>query len=71
MMLKDKLSERKYDKIAQKASFAMGAARSKGLIPDPHFMETIRNRWMSPHPYYEHFETGDVDKGSRDRYNNQ
>ncbi len=71
MMLKDELSERKYDKIAQEASFALGAARSKGLIPDLHFMETIRNRWMSPHTHYEHFETGNVDAGYRDRYNNR
>lgn len=71
LFLKDELSERKYDKIAQKASFSLGAARSKGLIPDRSEMETIRNRWMSPHPYYEHFETGNVDMGSRNRYNNQ
>lgn len=67
MMLKDELSERKQEKIAQKAAFAMGAARSKGLIPDISQMETIRNRFKSPFPYYEHFETGNVDLGSRNR----
>lgn len=67
MLLKDLLTERKYNIIEQQSLFASGAARNKALIPDPHKMETIRNMWKSPYPYYEHFDTGNVDMGKRDR----
>jgi len=67
LMLKDLLSERKLERIEQLALFAAGAARNKALIPDPHKMESIRNMWKSPHSYYQHFETGDVDRGSRQK----
>jgi len=70
MMLKDELSERKYDRLEQKSMFTMGAARNRGLMPDIHHMETIRNRWLSPESNFQNFETGNVDLGSRNRNSN-
>lgn len=58
MMLKDKLSERKFNYIAQRYAFSIGKAKSKAIIPDKERMESLRNQWKSPGIHYTHFETG-------------
>ena len=55
------------DDVTNATIFAAGAARNKALIPDPHKMESIRNMWKSPNSHYQHFETGDVDRGHRQK----
>lgn len=65
MMLQDLLSERKYDRIAQRYFFDVGAAQSECILPDKAKMETIINRLKSPYPYHTHFETNFRHLGSR------
>lgn len=66
LMLSDKLSERKYHELHKLSLFNIPAARGNALIPDPGKMEKLRNRWLSPHPYYQNFDTGFRYSGSRD-----
>jgi len=65
LMLQDLLSERKYDRIAQKYLFSVGAAQSECILPDVSRMETLINRMKSPLPYHRHFDTGFKHLGSR------
>jgi len=58
MMLRDLLSERKYELLRQEYLFNVGAAKGKCIQPDAARMEVIVNRWKSPHPYYYHFDEG-------------
>ena len=46
LMLTDRLSQNKYDRIAQKKSFSIASARSKALIPTVDEMEAIKNRFL-------------------------
>mgnify|MGYP001310872574 CR=1 FL=1 len=67
MMLKDQLSERKYDLIRQDYLFNVGAAQSECLIGnmDPARMETLINRWRSSYYGPGHFDSGFKHLGSR------
>jgi hypothetical protein len=66
MMLKDMLSERKYELIRQDYFFNVGAAQSVCMIPDPARMETLINRWKSTYLGPGHFDTGLKYLGSRE-----
>ena len=66
MMLKDLLSERKYEIIRQDYLFNVGAAQSVCKMPDPSRMETLINRWKSTYLGPEHFDTGLMYLGSRE-----
>jgi hypothetical protein len=66
MMLKDLLSERKYEIIRQDYFFNVGAAQSVCKMPDPSRMETLINRWKSTYLGPEHFDTGLMYLGSRE-----
>ena len=65
LMLQDLLSERKYDRIAQKYLFSVGAAQSECVLPNVSRMEILVNRMKSPLPYYDHFSTNFRGMGSR------
>jgi len=66
MMLKDLLSERKYDLIRQDYFFNIGAAQNICKMPDPSRMETLINRWKSTYLGPEHFDFGMKYLGSRE-----
>lgn len=67
MMLKDMLSERKYEIIRQDYFFNVGAAKSICILPsDPGRMETLINRWKSTYLGPGHFDTGFKYSGSRE-----
>lgn len=66
MMLKDMLSERKYDIILRDYLFNVGAAQSVCKLPDVSRMETLINRWKSTYIGPEHFDTGMMYLGSRE-----
>lgn len=66
MMLKDMLSERKYEIIRQDYLFNVGAAQSACKMPDVSRMETLINRWKSTYLGPDHFDTGFVHLGSRE-----
>ena len=66
MMLRDQLSERKYEIIRQDYFFNVGAAQNICRMPDPTRMETIINRWKSTYLGPEHFDTGFKYLGSRE-----
>lgn len=66
LFLLDKISEKKFSMIDQKALYSAGAARSRALMPDQSTMEVIRNIWMSPFPYYQHSSYGFRHLGKRD-----
>lgn len=46
MMLSDRLTERKYDRIDQKKAWAISSARSHGFTPSVDKMEAIKNRFL-------------------------
>lgn len=66
MMLKDMLSERKYEIIRTDYFFNVGAAQSVCKMPDPSRMETLINRWKSTYLGPDHFDTGLMYLGSRE-----
>jgi hypothetical protein len=66
MMLKNQISERKYEIIRQDYFFNAGAAKSACVMPDPSRMETLINRWKSTYLGPEHFDTYFQHLGSRD-----
>ena len=66
MLLKDQISERKYDIIASNYYFDVGAAQSICHRPDPSRMETLINRWKSTYLGPDHFDTGMMYLGSRE-----
>ena len=66
LMLKDLLSERKYERIEQQYYFNVGAAQSVCKLPDVGRMETIINRWKSTYLGPDHFDTGMIYLGSRE-----
>lgn len=66
MMLKDLLSERKYEIISRDAAFNIGAARNSTHKLDPARMETMINRWKSTYLGPEHFDLGLKYLGSRE-----
>lgn len=66
MMLKDMLSERKYEIIRQDYLFNVGAAQSVCIMPDPSRMETLINRWKSTYLGPNHFDTNLRYLGSRE-----
>jgi hypothetical protein len=66
MMLKDMLSERKYDIIRTDYFFNIGAAQSICKMPDVSRMETLINRWKSTYLGPDHFDTGFMYLGSRE-----
>ena len=66
MMLKDMLSERKYEIIRQDYFFNAGAAKSVCIMPDPSRMETLVNRWKSTYLGPEHFDNNFKYLGSRE-----
>jgi len=66
MLLKDQISERKYDIIAKNYYFDVGAAQGVCMRPDPSRMETLINRWKSTYLGPEHFDTGMMYLGSRE-----
>jgi hypothetical protein len=66
LMLKDLLSERKYEIIRQDYFFNVGAAKAECIMPDPSRMETLINRWKSTYLGPEHFDTGLKYLGSRE-----
>lgn len=66
LMLKDMLSERKYEIIRQDYLFNVGAAKSSCIMPDPSRMETLINRWKSTYLGPEHFDTYYKHLGSRE-----
>ncbi len=66
LMLKDQLSERKYEIIRQDYFFNVGAAQSICKMPDVSLMETLLNRWKSTYLGPEHFDTGMMYLGSRE-----
>ncbi len=65
LFMTDKISEKKYNLIERNSTYSAGAARSRGLMPDTATMETLRNIWMSPFPYYQHSDYGFRYLGSR------
>ena len=67
-MMRDELTERKYDYFNKEYLFAVGAAKTNTMMPDKGKMQTLINRWKSPHPYYEHFESGFRYSGSKGIY---
>lgn len=66
LMLKDMLSERKYEIIRQDYLFNVGAAQSVCILPDASRMESIINRWKSTYLGPNHFNTGFKHLGSRE-----
>jgi len=46
LYLEDKISERQYEKVAQKAAFYGGSARNHAKMPSVDKMESIKNRWV-------------------------
>jgi len=66
LMLKDMLSERKYEIIRQDYLFNIGAAQSVCILPDPSRMETLINRWKSTYLGPNHFDTNLKHLGSRE-----
>lgn len=66
LMLKDMLSERKYEIIRQDYLFNIGAAQSVCILPDPSRMETLINRWKSTYLGPNHFDTNLKYLGSRE-----
>jgi hypothetical protein len=66
MLLKDQISERKYDIIAKNYYFDVGAAKNTCHKLDPSRMETLINRWKSTYLGPEHFDTGLMYLGSRE-----
>lgn len=66
LMLKDLLSERKYDIIQRDYLFNVGAARNSAFRLDPARMETLINRWKSTYLGPDHFDTGFKYLGSRE-----
>lgn len=66
MMLKDQLTERKYDLIRTDYLFNIGAAQSACYALSPARMETLINRWKSTYLGPEHFDTGFKYLGSRE-----
>jgi len=65
MFFRDEISEKKYDIIQREYLFNIGAARSSIIMPDKSKMQTLINRWKSPHPYYAHFDSGFKYLGSK------
>jgi hypothetical protein len=66
LLMKDQISERKYDIIAKNYYFDVGAAQNICRMPDPSRMETLINRWKSTYLGPEHFDTGLMYLGSRE-----
>jgi len=66
LMLKDLLSERKYEIIQKDYLFNIGAARNSAFRLDPARMETLINRWKSTYLGPEHFDTAFKYLGSRE-----
>jgi len=66
MMLKDLLSEKKYELIRQDYFFNVGAAMNVCKMPDKARMETLINRWKSTYLGPGHFDTGFKYLGSRE-----
>jgi hypothetical protein len=66
LMLKDQLSERKYEIIRQNYLFNIGAARSRCLLPDSARMEVLVNRWKSIYLGSSNFDEGFKFLGSRE-----
>lgn len=66
LMLKDMLSERKYEIIRQDYLFNVGSAQSICHLPDPGRMETLINRWKSTYLGPNHFDTNLKHLGSRE-----
>ena len=66
LMLKDLLSERKYEIIRQDYFFNAGAAQSVCKKADAAMMETLINRWKSTYLGPDHFDTGFKHLGSRE-----
>lgn len=66
MMLKDMISERKWDIIRTDYFFNVGAAQNICKMPDVGRMETLINRWKSTYLGPEHFDTGMMYLGSRE-----
>jgi hypothetical protein len=66
LMLKDQLSERKYDLIRTNYLFNIGAAQSACHALSPARMETLINRWKSTYIGPEHFDFGLKYLGSRE-----
>jgi hypothetical protein len=66
MMLKDQLSERKYDIIKTDYLFNVGAAKAECIMPDVSRMETMLNRFKSGYDGPNHFDTGFKWSGSRE-----
>lgn len=67
MMLKDMISERKYEYVLRDYLFNVGAAQNICKMPDASRMETIINRWKSTYLGPEHFDYGLKYLGSRSR----
>lgn len=66
MLLKDQISERKYDIIRSDYFFNVGAAQNVCHRPNAARMETLINRWKSTYLGPEHFDTGFMYLGSRE-----
>jgi hypothetical protein len=66
LLIKDQISERKYDIIAKNYYFDVGAAMNVCKMPDHSRMETLINRWKSTYLGPEHFDTGLKYLGSRE-----
>jgi hypothetical protein len=66
MLLRDQISERKYDIIAKNYYFDVGAAIHVCHAPDAARMETLINRWKSTYLGPDHFDTGMAYLGSRE-----
>lgn len=66
LMLKDQLSERKYDLIRTDYFFNVGSAQSACHELSPARMETLINRWKSTYIGPEHFDFGLKYLGSRE-----
>jgi len=66
MMLKDMITERKYDIIRSDYLFNVGAAKNSCHQLNPSRMETLINRWKSTYIGPEHFDTGLRYLGSRE-----
>lgn len=65
MYLRDEITERKYSLLEREYLFAVGAAKTHTIMPDKSKMQTIINRWKSPHSYYGHMDSGFKYLGSR------
>jgi hypothetical protein len=66
LMLRDLISERKYDRILQDYCFNIGGAKAECIMPDVSRMETMLNRWKSTYLGPSHFDTGMKYLGSRE-----